>query len=187
MMNYLKRRFSHGDLQDELKDQNDYDAKMASQESANSSSTTNSINTNFQNIINMAFSSNTNTPANGNNNSSISQHHTTSTPNSNAVTSQLTGFRKGPSPSAPSSPTKNMSITSSVLNAARGIMNTNLSQLNQNMGISQNNTKKPMPHKDKIKILLVIDDDQTDWSKYFRNRKIFGDNEIRVEQVKSKN
>jgi hypothetical protein len=107
-------------------------------------------------------------------------------PNSNTATAQQpTGLRKGPSPSAPSSPTKNMSITSSVLNAARGIMNTNLSQLNQNMGMNQG-TKKAFPNKDKIKILLVIDDDQTDWSKYFRNRKIFGDNEIRVEQVKYK-
>jgi hypothetical protein len=31
--------------------------------------------------------------------------------------------------------------------------------------------------------LLVIDDDHTDWSKYFKNRRLNGEFDIRVEQV----
>lgn len=34
----------------------------------------------------------------------------------------------------------------------------------------------------KGKVLLVIDDNQTDWSKYFRGKRIMGDFDIRVEQ-----
>ena len=37
--------------------------------------------------------------------------------------------------------------------------------------------------RDKYKILLVIDDPHTDWSKYFRGKRLPDDLEIRVEQV----
>jgi hypothetical protein len=37
--------------------------------------------------------------------------------------------------------------------------------------------------KDRCFTLLVIDDQNTDWSKYFRGRRIHGDYEIRVEQA----
>ncbi|XP_051544418.1 synapsin-3-like [Myxocyprinus asiaticus] len=40
---------------------------------------------------------------------------------------------------------------------------------------------KPAVHKPKV--LLVIDDPHTDWSKYFRGRKLNGEYEIRVEQA----
>ncbi|KAG5325772.1 SYN protein, partial [Pseudoatta argentina] len=37
--------------------------------------------------------------------------------------------------------------------------------------------------KDRCFTLLVIDDQNTDWSKYFRGRRLHGDYEIRVEQA----
>lgn len=38
-------------------------------------------------------------------------------------------------------------------------------------------------NKDRCFTLLVIDDQNTDWSKYFRGRRLHGDYEIRVEQA----
>ncbi|XP_063404955.1 synapsin-like isoform X1 [Mytilus trossulus] len=103
-MNFLRRRFSSGDLQGELKEEN----------------------------------------------------------------SSILTFKKGPSPSAPSSPSK-------TLNATQGL---------PRAGPVQNS--KPAYNKDRCKILLVVDDQHTDWSKYFRGRKIFGDWDIRVEQAEFK-
>lgn len=37
--------------------------------------------------------------------------------------------------------------------------------------------------RDKQKIVLIIDDQQVDWSKYFRGKRIFGEFDIRIEQV----
>lgn len=42
---------------------------------------------------------------------------------------------------------------------------------------------KPAYNKDRCKTLLVIDDQHTDWSKYFRGKRIHGDWDIRVEQA----
>ncbi|XP_033745221.1 synapsin-like [Pecten maximus] len=98
-MNFLRRRFSSGDLQGELRDEN----------------------------------------------------------------SSILTFKKGPSPSAPNSPSKSMS--------GAGIPR-----------VPAGNNK-PAYNKDRCKTLLVIDDHHTDWSKYFRGRKIFGDWDIRVEQA----
>ncbi|XP_066601958.1 synapsin-like [Prorops nasuta] len=44
-------------------------------------------------------------------------------------------------------------------------------------------TRSQSYSKDKHYILLVIDDQNTDWSKYFRGRRLHGDYEIRVEQT----
>lgn len=41
---------------------------------------------------------------------------------------------------------------------------------------------KPLA-KDRCFTLLVIDDQNTDWSKYFRGRRLHGDFDIRVEQA----
>lgn len=75
-------------------------------------------------------------------------------------------FKKGPSPSAPSSPSK-----SSVQGITRSLFS---------------GSNKPAYNKDRCKTLLVIDDQHTDWSKYFRNRKVFGDWDMRVEQAEFK-
>ncbi|XP_064632327.1 synapsin-like isoform X2 [Lineus longissimus] len=73
--------------------------------------------------------------------------------------------KRGPSPSAPSSPSKSTpaGLTRALFSAA-----------------AQTRTGY---NKDRCKALLVIDDPHTDWSKYFRGRKVFGDWDIRVEQA----
>lgn len=38
-------------------------------------------------------------------------------------------------------------------------------------------------NKDRCFTLLVIDDQNTDWSKYFRGKRLHGDYDIRVEQA----
>ncbi|XP_064605137.1 synapsin-like [Liolophura sinensis] len=101
-MNFLRRRFSSGDLQGELRDRDD-------------------------------------------------------------PTAAILNLKKGPSPSAPSSPSKSSSATG----ITRGLFS----------------STKPSYNKDRCKILLVVDDQHTDWLKYFRGRKIFGDWDIRVEQA----
>lgn len=80
-------------------------------------------------------------------------------------TGMFSGFKKGPSPSAPSSPSKS---SSSVPGLARNLFS---------------GPNKPAYNKDRCKTLLVIDDPHTDWSKYFRGKKIFTDWDIRVEQA----
>ena len=170
MLNYLKRRFSSGDLQNELDDEQDQDSKILS-----------SITKRIENTsLGMSFNNNNNNNANQNQNNNFSNIVT------NFTTSNRVRGTKGPSPSAPSSPTKNISFTDSVLNAARVIMTTNNSP-HQSASLSNNNfssaSSKHVSNREKVKILFVIDDDHTDWSKYFRHRKLIGDYEIRVEQV----
>lgn len=45
---------------------------------------------------------------------------------------------------------------------------------------------KPGYNKEKHKTLLIIDDQHTDWSKYFKGQRIHGDWDIRVEQAEFK-
>lgn len=41
-------------------------------------------------------------------------------------------------------------------------------------------------NKDRCFTLLVFDDQNTDWSKYFRGKRLHGDYDIRVEQAEFK-
>lgn len=50
-------------------------------------------------------------------------------------------------------------------------------------GASAGSGQPPKPVVRKPKILLVIDDQHTDWAKYFRGKKLNGEYEIRVEQA----
>ena len=166
-MNFLKRRFSSGDLQGELEDQqNEQDIKLITKKLENSTmsqnnNATNTNNPNFSNMFNFT---------------------------------KVNNHRKGPSPSAPTSPSKNISFTDSVLNVARVMINANNNNNNQHPANSNNNNynnnnsigSKFLLNRDKTKILFVIDDEHTEWSKYFKNRKLIGDFEIRVEQVNTK-
>ncbi|CAM1314033.1 Syn (predicted) [Pycnogonum litorale] len=79
-------------------------------------------------------------------------------------------FKKGSTISAPNSPSK---TTQSFL---------------QRMGSITGSSApaRQTYNKEKTKILLVIDDQNTDWTKYFRDKKIYGDWEIRVEQAEFK-
>lgn len=47
----------------------------------------------------------------------------------------------------------------------------------------QSATRAPPFNKDKYFTLLVLDDHNTDWSKYFRGKRLHGDYDIRVEQA----
>lgn len=47
----------------------------------------------------------------------------------------------------------------------------------------QSATRTPAFNKDKYFTLLVLDDQNTDWSKYFRGKRLHGDFDIRVEQA----
>lgn len=103
-------------------------------------------------------------------------------------------MRKNPSPSAPSSPTKTLSL-SAVMSAAKDLIATNTSSVTSSGSSSTgggglfssatlplnrgSNTSTTI----KRKILLIIDDAKVDWSKYFRNKRI-GDYDLRIEQVR---
>lgn len=45
---------------------------------------------------------------------------------------------------------------------------------------------RPSFNKDRCFTLLVLDDQNTDWSKYFRGKRLHGDYDIRVEQAEFK-
>lgn len=51
---------------------------------------------------------------------------------------------------------------------------------------AQQVAQRPVFNKDRCFTLLVIDDQNTDWSKYFRGKRIHGDYDIRVEQAEFK-
>nr|Q6QM28.1 RecName: Full=Synapsin; Short=helSyn [Helix pomatia]AAS45543.1 synapsin [Helix pomatia] len=77
----------------------------------------------------------------------------------------ILNFKKGPSPSAPNSPSKSASpatIGQKLFSGTVGV--------------------KPVS-KDRYKTLLVIDGQHTDWSKYFKGKKLFGDWDVKVEQA----
>lgn len=52
-------------------------------------------------------------------------------------------------------------------------------------GVVQSATR-PSFNKDRCFTLLVLDDQNTDWSKYFRGKRLHGDYDIRVEQAEFK-
>ncbi|XP_076448572.1 synapsin-like [Babylonia areolata] len=76
--------------------------------------------------------------------------------------------RKGPSPSAPSSPSRPTPATSIGQRA---------------LSSSSSSSGRGGYNKDRCKILLIIDDQHTDWTKYFKGKKIFNDWDVRVEQA----
>ncbi|UJR35366.1 hypothetical protein I4U23_028123 [Adineta vaga] len=157
MMNYLKRRFSSGDLQ------NEHDESVMT------------VPTSHESHSNMSTQSN--------------------------VTRQSGWESKSSTyPSAPSSPTRNLSFANQFISVARGVVNQAIQQIpHQQSGTSGLPTTHHAPHyhaiqtrdyqqnsKEKCKLLLVIDDQHTDWSKYFKGKKIFADYDIRVEQAEFK-
>ena len=143
MMNYLKRRFSSGDLQ------NEYDENVMS------------IPTSADAQVRMA-----------------TQDHLSRQPAWQAKSSSYT--------SAPSSPTRSVSFANQFINVARGVVNQAIQQIpHQPTGgpaATPSSSSHPYPYqqqahpqslqhreqhqqisKEKCKILLVIDDQHTDW------------------------
>lgn len=175
MMNYLKRRFSSGDLQGEgpESDENSNQMLNLANPILNKFSTP-AAPTRPPPIKNQASLSSDNQHSQAN--ASTTRPQAISTTNPSAVTKKTTG----PSPSAPNSPTKSLSITS-MMSAARDILSNNLNNAMQPQQ-QHSLTKQMSMLKEKTKNLLVIDDSNVDWSRYFRNRKV-GDFDLKTEQV----
>ncbi|GFQ86874.1 synapsin [Trichonephila clavata] len=77
--------------------------------------------------------------------------------------------RQGTTISAPTSPSKNVPAFQQRANS-----------------VTTGSAVKAPSAKDKHKTVLVIDDQHTDWSKYFRGKRIHGDWDIRMEQAEFK-
>ena len=183
MMNYLKRRFSQGDMQEEMAEEErraDINAINSTRRlpAAESRPTT--------------ASSNTNATSSSSSSSGITAS-STQTRSSSAV--PQTDRRPAPSPSAPSSPTKILSF-SAMMNAARDILvNTTptpngppetAAQSQQGSLVGRFLPRQQTMTKDKSKVLLVIDNSNVDWSRYFKSKKLLNEFEIRVEQAEFK-
>lgn len=54
------------------------------------------------------------------------------------------------------------------------------------LGAAVSSATRPSYNKDRCFTLLVLDDQNTDWSKYFRGKRLHGDYDIRVEQAEFK-
>lgn len=54
------------------------------------------------------------------------------------------------------------------------------------LGAAVQSATRPTFNKDRCFTLLVLDDQNTDWSKYFRGKRLHGDYDIRVEQAEFK-
>lgn len=88
--------------------------------------------------------------------------------------------------SAPSSPAKSresllqrvQSLTGAARDQGASIIGTAVS--------SVSSAARPAFNKDRCFTLLVLDDQNTDWSKYFRGKRLHGDYDIRVEQAEFK-
>ncbi|CAB0005557.1 unnamed protein product [Nesidiocoris tenuis] len=107
-------------------------------------------------------------------------------PSSGPPPSSLSFGRAGPgsgpgskTTSAPSSPSK---TRESLLQRVQSLTGAAKEQGANLIGAAVS-TARPAFNKDRCFILLVIDDQNTDWSKYFRVRRIHGDYDIRVEQA----
>ncbi|XP_053971968.1 synapsin [Hylaeus volcanicus] len=82
--------------------------------------------------------------------------------------------------SAPSSPAK---TRESLLQRVQSLTGAARDQGASILGAAVSGATRPSFNKDRCFTLLVIDDQNTDWSKYFRGRRLHGDYEIRVEQA----
>ncbi|CAI2730097.1 unnamed protein product [Schistosoma spindalis] len=203
MITYLKRRFSSGDLQGELADkrmqeglpsflrfgsttQSGQSYQQYQQQSSN-------IQTTGQGYSNQPQDFSSTGPANydmryGSTAPTMAEQFS----NSQTVTTIANhtpvsvGRGRGAYPSAPTSPTRSMGLGASLMGPMGSltgqISNTLMRSFNTAASTAQNISGK-MSSKDHQKILLVIDDTQTDWCKYFRGKKLMGDWEIKVEQA----
>ncbi|NP_001340893.1 synapsin-3 [Danio rerio] len=82
-----------------------------------------------------------------------------------------------PAPAAPPGPAGFLSSFSSVVKTAQ------IASAVQAKASAHTDVAAPKPAARKPRVLLVIDEPQTDWAKHFRGRKLNGEYEIRVEQA----
>uniref|UniRef100_A0A915JVK7 ATP-grasp domain-containing protein n=1 Tax=Romanomermis culicivorax TaxID=13658 RepID=A0A915JVK7_ROMCU len=89
--------------------------------------------------------------------------------------------------SAPTSPAKSQGAAAVVQGLTRNILQAASSQsqkiagnISSSMITSSSSTNY---NRDRCKCLLIVDDSHVDWLKYFKNRKVLGDWDLRVEQT----
>ncbi|XP_076008837.1 synapsin-3 [Genypterus blacodes] len=96
--------------------------------------------------------------------------------------SPATERRQPPSLPTPTPTQGSASASGSFLSSFSSVVKS--AQMAQNAAAAAHaNAQPPKPVIRKPKILLVIDDQHTDWAKYFRGKKLNGEYEIRVEQA----
>ncbi|XP_011495025.1 PREDICTED: synapsin [Ceratosolen solmsi marchali] len=166
-VNYLKRRFSSGDLSSEVDDESSSNTGLASVGRQDSAQT-------YQGVPERPLQSQPQPMA-------APSHPVPGAPPPGSDLSLI--LRPGSkTTSAPSSPAKTresllqrvQSLTGAARDQGASILGAAVSGATRGQGFGS---------KDRFFTLLVIDDQNTDWSKYFRCRRIHGDYEVRVEQA----
>ncbi|XP_055853109.1 synapsin [Episyrphus balteatus] len=92
-------------------------------------------------------------------------------------------FGKGPGPRGVSAPTSPAKSRESLLQRVQSLTGAARDQGASIIGAAVQSATRPTFNKDKYFTLLVLDDQNTDWSKYFRGKRLHGDFDIRVEQA----
>ncbi|GAB6020207.1 hypothetical protein CHUAL_002928 [Chamberlinius hualienensis] len=165
-MNYLRRRFSSGDLSGELADQQLQQQQQPEGDTYDSAGRVNGT------------ESPRRPPPTSVSSSGVSSHYQQQQ-QQNDLSLNL---KPGSTTSAPSSPAKSGGAAS-ILQRVGSITGRAAEAV---VGAASGVGSKPAYNKDRCKTLLVIDDQHTDWSKYFRGKRIHGDWDIRVEQAEFK-
>lgn len=109
---------------------------------------------------------------------------TSAGPTSTAPELSLT-FGKAPprGVSAPSSPAKSRESLLQRVQSLTGAARDQGASIIGNAVSTVSSAARPAFNKDRCFTLLVLDDQNTDWSKYFRGKRLYGDYDIRVEQA----
>ncbi|XP_008399694.1 synapsin-3 [Poecilia reticulata] len=111
------------------------------------------------------------------------------TPGSGSALSSGSALGSGPNPASAAGSGSFLSSFSSVVKSAQMAQNVAAAAHAKSAGTaatevaSAGGGQPAKPAVRKPKILLVVDDQHTDWAKYFRGKKLDGEYEIRVEQA----
>lgn len=171
-VNYLKRRFSQGDLTWELNDESSTDSGVASVARDSSQS--------YQATSDRPLQSQP-TPVPPASQPPVPGAPPPGPPQPVGGDLSLNLKPGSRTTSAPSSPAK---TRESLLQRVQSLTGAARDQGASILGAAVSGaTRGPSYNKDRCFTLLVIDDQNTDWSKYFRGRRLHGDYEIRVEQA----
>ncbi|KAG7212323.1 hypothetical protein KM043_012647 [Ampulex compressa] len=171
-VNYLKRRFSSGDLSSELDDEPSTDSGLASVARDSSQP--------YQAVPDRPLQSQP-APVPPANQPPVPGAPPPGPPQPVGGDLSLNLRPGSRTTSAPSSPAK---TRESLLQRVQSLTGAARDQGASILGAAVSGaTRGPSYSKDRCFTLLVIDDQNTDWSKYFRGRRLHGDYEIRVEQA----
>lgn len=149
-VNYLKRRYTSGDLSSEAEDNGQVPPPVDNEERSEVSD------------------------------SSKSSYNENITPKKNPPTDLELNKSVIRGTSAPVSPTK---TRESLLQRVQSLTGAAREQGVSIIGAAVQSATRPTTGREKYITLLVIDDQQTDWTKYFKGRRLTADYDIRVEQA----